>query len=264
MATFRDLIQNRKLKVGTCIGEFATSGLGQILKASGTQYVLLDMEHSGFSFETVKGLLRNLHDAGIATLLRPPSKETHHIARACDVGGQGILLPMLGSAVEAQAGVDAINYPPVGTRGCAFAIAHDDYQPQPVMDAINAANDKTCLVPLIETVDGVENCESIVAVPGVDAIWLGHFDLSASLGIPGEFDNPLFVEAVDHIMASANKAGVSVGRIAGSGAESKVLFDQGCDFICYLGDIWVFQKALKEGYQSITELISENAEAGRE
>ena len=73
MASFHELTQSRQLKLGTYIGEFATPGIGQILKASGCEYAFVDMEHSGFTFETVKAVLRNLHDAGIATAVRPPS-----------------------------------------------------------------------------------------------------------------------------------------------------------------------------------------------
>ena len=183
---FKQLTETRDLHLGTYIGEFATPGIGAILKAAGCDFAFLDMEHSGFSFETAKAVLRNLHDAGLATLLRPPSHATHHISRACDIGGQAICPPMMGTADQAQAVIDAINYPPKGTRGAAFAIAHDDYTPRGVADAIAYANARTSFVALIETAAGIENVEAIAALEGCDCLWIGHFDLSNSLGIPGQ------------------------------------------------------------------------------
>ncbi len=262
MATFREQTRNKNLKVGTYIGEFATSGIGRLLKAAGAEFAFVDMEHSGFSFETAKQVLRHLHDVGIATVLRPPSKSIHHLSRACDIGAQGVVLPMLGTVEEAKRGVDALNYPPKGTRGCAFGIAHDDYQPTPVMEAINAANDKTTFVALIETAEGVENCEAICTTEGVDCIWIGHFDLSASLGIPGEFNHPVFVNSVARIMNAAKANGTNVGRLVGSAEEGHALYADGCDFICYLGDIWLFHRALCEGFDAIRSGINATAKAG--
>lgn len=255
MTFFRSMTQTKSLKLGTYIGEFATPGIGHLLRNAGCEFVFFDMEHSGFSFETAKAALRTLHDAGIATVIRPPSQKYHHIARACDIGAQGICPPMMSTVEQAQATIDAINYPPNGKRGAAFGIAHDDYQPRSVADAIAYANGKTSFVALLETAEGVENCEAIAALDGCDCIWIGHFDLSNSLGIPGEFGNPLFKDSVARVMAAANAAGKSVGRLVGSVKEAKQLNEEGCDFICYLGDIWLFQTALRDGLNAVRDAI---------
>jgi 4-hydroxy-2-oxoheptanedioate aldolase len=99
--SFRDFTQHRDLKLGTLILEFVSPAIGKITKSAGRDFDMIDMEHTGFSFETVKTALRYAHDAGIASLVRPPSKRADHIARACDMGAQGVLPPMLGSAEEA-------------------------------------------------------------------------------------------------------------------------------------------------------------------
>lgn len=255
MADFRSLTRTKDLKLGTYVGEFATAGIGRILKGAGCEFVFFDMEHSGFSFETAKAMLRTLHDAGIATLIRPPSQQTHHLARACDIGAQGVVPPMLGTAEQARACIDAIKYPPLGRRGAAFGIAHDDYQPRSVADAIAAANAKTSFVALIETAEGVDNCEAIAATEGVDCLWVGHLDLSNSLGIPGAFDDPKFKNAVARIMAAAKANGKSVGRMPASPQEAKRLNGEGCDFICYSGDLWLYQKALGDGLSATRAAI---------
>lgn len=262
MAMFKELTRSRHLKVGTYIGEFATPGIAQILKVSGCEFAFVDMEHSGFSFETAKSLLRHLHDAGIATMVRPPSKTYHHLARACDIGAQGVIPPMLSSVEEALACIDAINYAPDGHRGCALGIAHDDYRPAAVLDALAAANQKISFAALIETAEGVENCADIAALDGVDCLWIGHFDLSTSLGIPGQFGDDRFVQAVAEVVAAAKKHKKSLGRLVGSPEEGEALFHQGFDLICYLGDVWLLQRALSDGLASIRSAVGESAIAG--
>lgn len=251
MTQFKDLTTTRDLNLGTYIGEFATPGIGAILKSAGSEFAFLDMEHSGFSFETAKAVLRALQDAGIATLLRPPSHATHHISRACDIGAQGICPPMMGTVEQAQAVIDAINYPPVGTRGAAFGIAHDDYVPRSVDDAIAHANAKTSFVALIETAQGVENVEAIAALPGCDCLWIGHFDLSNSLGIPGAFDDPLFTDATARVMAAGRAHGKSVGRLVPNLEGAAQCIAEGCDLICYSGDVWIYREALHQGFAAI-------------
>lgn len=251
MTQFRDLTQTRDIKLGTYIGEFATPGIGAILKSAGCDFAFFDMEHSGFSFGTAKAVLRSLHDAGLATMIRPPSDAGHHIARACDVGAQGVCPPMMGTPAQAQRVIDAINYPPHGTRGAAFAIAHDDYVGRPVGEAIAHANARTSFVALIETAEGVENVAEIAALDGTDALWIGHFDLSNSLGIPGGFDDPLFTGAVDRVMAAGKAHGKSVGRLVPNVAEARRCIAEGCDFICYSGDAWLYREALEQGFTAI-------------
>ena len=263
MATFAELLASKRLKVGTYIGEFATPGIGQMLKVAGCEFAFVDMEHSGFGFETVKALLRHLHDAGIATVLRPPSKADHHIARACDVGAQGLIPPMLETEAQAKTLARQIKYPPTGSRGAAFGIAHDDYLPRSVADVIAHANARTSAVALIETADGARNAGAIAAVDGIECLWIGHFDLSNSLGIPGGFEDDTFKDAVSAIMDAGTANGRSVGRLCGSPDEAANLFAQGCDFICYSGDVWLYTGALTQGVTAVRDRIGDAIAGGR-
>ncbi|HSM43185.1 MAG TPA: aldolase/citrate lyase family protein [Afifellaceae bacterium] len=262
MATFQELLSHKRLKVGTYIGEFATPGIGRILKAAGCEFAFVDMEHSGFNFETVKSLLRHLHDCGIASVVRPPSKAAHHVSRALDVGAQGVIPPMMETADEAETLVRQTKYPPHGTRGAAFAIAHDNYQPRPVKEVAAAANAQTTAVALIETAGGVANVDAIASVNGMDCLWLGHLDLSNSQGIPGEFDNPIFTDAVAAVMKAGTANGKSVGRLAGSLDESVRLFSEGCDLICYSGDVWLFTSALSQAVTAVRSQIGDAVAGG--
>jgi 2-keto-3-deoxy-L-rhamnonate aldolase RhmA len=236
----------RRLKVGHFVVEFATPGIGHILKSAGCDFVLFDMEHSGFGFETVKSAVRYFQAASLPAIIRVPSKDYHHLARACDMGAEGVMVPMVGSAAEARHVLDCIKYHPEGRRGVALQVAHDDYRPGPVKDKLAAANRRTTLFAQIETAEGVKNAERIAALPGVDCLWVGHFDLSVSLGIPGEFADPRFARAIDTVVAAARKHGKSLGRLVPSVEQGVLLNRQGFDFICYSGDVWVLHNALAE------------------
>ena len=249
--TLKAMVESRRLKAGHFIVEFATPGIGHILKSAGCDFVLFDMEHSGFGFETAKSAIRYFQAASLPAIIRVPSKEYHHIARACDMGAEGIMVPMVGSAAEAQHILNCMKYRPAGGRGVALQVAHDDYRPGPVKDKLAAANRRTTLFAQIETADGVKNAERIAALPGVDCLWVGHFDLSVSLGIPGEFDNPKFDKAIATVVAAARQHGKSLGRLVPTVEQGVELNRQGFDFICYSGDVWVLHNALAEALERL-------------
>src|SRR5207237_5037777 len=138
-------------KLGHFIVEFATPGIGHILKQAGCDFALFDLEHSGFGFETVKSAMRYFEAAGLPAIVRVPSKEYHHIARACDLGAEGIMIPMVGTAAEAKRIIDSIKYVPHGQRGVALQVAHDNYRAGPTKDKLEAANKRTTIFAQIET-----------------------------------------------------------------------------------------------------------------
>jgi 2-keto-3-deoxy-L-rhamnonate aldolase RhmA len=185
--------------------------------------------------------------------VRAPSKEYHHIARACDMGAEGIMLPMVGSVGEARHIIDSIKYTPVGKRGVALQVAHDRYRPGTVADKFAAANRTTTLFCQIETEEGVKNAEALAALPEVDCLWVGHFDLSVSLGVPGQFDSKTFRNAIDKVIAATEKHKKALGRLVPTVEQGIELYAQGFDFICYSGDVWVLHNALAEAIGRLRE-----------
>ena len=239
-------------KFGHFVVEFATPGIGHILKSAGCDFVLFDLEHSGFGYETVKSALRYFEAAQLPAIVRAPSREYHHIARACDMGAEGVMLPMVGSAKEARHILDCMKYTPDGKRGVALQVAHDRYRPGPVAEKFQAANARTTLFCQIETAEGVKNADALAAMDGVDCLWVGHFDLSVSLGIPGQFEHPTFLKAIDKVASATTKHKKGLGRLVPNvetGIEINKRWD--FDFICYSGDVWVLHNALAE---AVTQL----------
>ena len=242
----KELIGSKTPKFGHFIVEFATPGIGHILKSAGCDFVLFDLEHSGFGFETVKSAVRYFEAADLPVIIRAPSKDYHHVARAMDMGAEGLMLPMVGNEAEARQIVNSMKYTPDGCRGVALQVAHDRYRPGAVKDKFAAANRRSTLFCQIETAEGVENAEAIAAVPGVDCLWVGHFDLSVSLGVPGEFGSKTFSDAIARVVAAAAKDGKSLGRLTPTVEQGVELWGQGFDFICYSGDVWVLHDALAD------------------
>jgi len=246
------MARTKSPKFGHFIVEFATPGIGHIMKSAGCEFVLFDLEHSGFGFETVKSAVRYFEAAGVAMIVRAPSKEYHHIARSCDMGAEGIMLPMVGSAKEARHILDCMKYDPEGKRGVALGVAHDRYRPGAVMDKFKASNERTTLFCQIETAEGVKNADEMAAIDGVDCLWVGHFDLSSSLGVPGQFEHPTFLKAIDKVANATAKHGKSLGRLVPN-VETGLEYNNrwGFDFICYSGDVWVLHNALQDAVNQL-------------
>ena len=245
-AGLKAMAATRAPKFGHFVVEFATPGIGHILKSAGSDFVLFDLEHSGFGFETVKSTLRYFEAAQLPAIVRVPSREYHHIARAMDMGAEGLMLPMVGNVAEVRHIVDSMKYHPMGRRGVALQVAHDRYRPGKVADKFAAANQRTTLFCQIETAEGVENAEAMAAIDGVDCLWVGHFDLSVSLGVPGEFDHPKFTQAIGTTVAAAKKHNKALGRLVPTVEVGIDLNRQGFVFICYSGDVWVLHDALAD------------------
>lgn len=245
--TLKEMTRHGRVKIGTFVVEFNTPGIGQILKAAGCEFVLLDMEHSGFGIDTIKSMLRYMQSADLRVIVRPPSKEYHHAARVLDMGAEGVMFPMVGSPQQVRELLGYMKYPPKGARGVALQIAHDRYEGGPVMKKLTDANKKTTFVALIETREGVGNIEAIAAMRDVDLIWIGHFDLSADMGIAGQFDHPDFKAAVDRIIAACRRHNKSLGRLVPDAKTGAALFKEGFDFICHSGDVWMLQQVMKAG-----------------
>lgn len=250
-SSLRDMVGNRDLKSGTLVWEFATPGIGHLLAAGGSEYVFLDTEHSGLGIETLKSTLQYFKAASIPALVRVPGRSYESIARALDAGAEGLILPMVGSGEEAERIVACAKYAPRGTRGVALGIAHDDYTGGSVSEKLAQANRRTVIFALVETREGAENVEQIAAVDGIDGLWIGHLDLSTSLGIPGRFEHPDYVSAVERIAAAARRHGTSLGRMTESAEEGAELYARGFDFIAIGTDTQLYANALRTELETL-------------
>lgn len=244
-------IQQGGVSIGTMVFEFNTPGIARIAAEAGAEFIVFDMEHTGWSFETLKLLFATTHGTKSVPMVRVPATEYHFIARALDAGARGVMVPMVQTEAQAKKIVDCAKYPPVGHRGAAFGVAHDNYTSGDIVEKIASSNREGLILAQIETAQGVDNAEAIAAVEGIDVLWIGHFDLSNSLGIPGQFDNPRFKEAVQRVIAAANKHRKAAGYMAVDIPTGQRLLEQGFRILAYGGDVGLYQQALREGVTAL-------------
>jgi 2-dehydro-3-deoxyglucarate aldolase/4-hydroxy-2-oxoheptanedioate aldolase len=241
------------LSIGTMVFEFNTTGIGRLAAASGAEFVLFDMEHTGWSVETIRMLLATSVSANTVPLVRIPATDYQFVARVLDMGAMGIMVPMVQDAEQARNLVNFAKYPPVGHRGGAFGISHDNYEDGPAVDKMTSANDEILLIAQIETVSGLENVEQIAAVDGIDVLWIGQTDLSNSMGIPAQFEHPDFQAAVDRIVSVARAAGKAAGYMGMSLDECENLYQKGFRCLAYSGDLWLYQEILGESISALRQ-----------
>lgn len=241
---------------GTFGWEFLVPGLPQIVKAAGAEFLLMDMEHNGSDYETIKSQAAQCRGIDLVPMARVPTTQYQYISRALDVGCMGIMVPMVGSAEEARFIVSCTRYPPQGRRGAAFGFAHDDYLGGDVGETIRIANERTLVICLIETAQGIENIDEIAAVPGVDVLWLGHFDLTNFLGIPAQFDHPKYVKAIEKLIAAANKHKKILACMTANDAWSRDYWDKGFRLFAVGVDAHLLQGAIRAGLGTLNVLAA--------
>jgi 2-dehydro-3-deoxyglucarate aldolase len=239
---------------GTMAFEFFTPGLIPLLQAAGCDYVVLDMEHSGVSIETIKQQIACARGLEIAVWVRVPEIRYAPIARVLDAGADGIMVPMLETPEQARELVRAARYRPEGERGCAFGMAHDHYRAGDPEVVMRAANERITLIGLIETAKAIENCAAIMATPGLDVGWLGHYDLTNDLGITGQFDHPQFVSAAEVLAGACKAAGKTAASLDGSLDFLRAQAARGYRLLGYGQDIAVLRGAYAQGLTALRAL----------
>jgi 2-keto-3-deoxy-L-rhamnonate aldolase RhmA len=249
--TVKQKLADGGVSFGTMIFEFNTSGIGRICGEAGAEYVVFDMEHTAWSIETIRNLIATTRASSALPFVRVPATEYHLMSRPLDAGAMGLMIPMVETVEQAELIVRSAKYPPDGARGCAFGVSHDDYTGGDVFAKMKSANDEIFIMAQIETATGLENCEAIAAVEGIDCLWIGHFDLTASMGIAAQFEHPDFHAAVDRIVAACNAHGKAAGIMAGSVDIGKQWLQRGFRAVAYNGDLWIFQQALREGIDAL-------------
>jgi 2-keto-3-deoxy-L-rhamnonate aldolase RhmA len=241
--------------LGTSVFEFNSTGIGRIAAGAGAEFLFFDMEHTGWSLETIRMLIATTRAVEAVPIARPPANQYHLIAGLLDVGAMGIMVPMVETEDQARQIVQSARYPPLGRRGAAFGFAHDDYRAGEVAEKIRTANEEVLLIALIETATGVDNVEAIAAVEGIDVLWIGHFDLTNSLGIPAQFGHPRFAEAVDRVLSASRRSGKAAGMMASDVDHARALLERGFRCIAFSGDIFIYQQALAAGLAAIRAAI---------
>lgn len=233
-----------KVQLGTGFAQLRSQDVVRILAAAGFHWAFLDTEHGGFDLETIQDLCRIAAYAGLSPIVRVPDLQYALIARALDCGAEGIIFPRVESPELLAKAVSWIKFPPVGVRGFGLTPLHVDHEKVGIPQMIEHINANSFVVLQIETKLAVEIRDELLSVPGIDAVMVGPVDLSISLGVPGEFQHPLMVEAMEKIRDSCVAHGVAPGTQTRTLALAKFWKERGMRFLgCSSETGMLFEKA---------------------
>ncbi len=237
-------LREGRLQLGCSFAQLRSPAVATILGKAGLDWCYLDAEHGPFDFGMLQDLCRASIAAGMAPIVRVADVQYHLIARSLDCGAMGILLPRVESPEILARAASWTFFPPVGIRGYGFTQHNVDYEPVTIPQIIQHSNDNTMLVFQIETQAALDARDELISVPGVDAVMVGPADLSISLGIPGQFEHPKLIDAIDKIIETCQRRHVAPGIHIRSLHLAKFWRDRGMRFLSTGGDaLFLFDKA---------------------
>jgi 4-hydroxy-2-oxoheptanedioate aldolase len=232
-----------------CFSGLGSPAVVELLAQAGFDWLVIETEHNAVDLVQVEHMLRAVSGTDTIPLVRVPSHDPMHIQRALDIGAYGVVVPMVRTAAEAERIVRATRYPPVGSRSWgplrASAYTFDN------VDYMERANEEILVVLIVETREAVENLGAIAAVPGVDALFLGKWDMSLALGLnPIHLPFPEIDAIFDRMRCVCGSCGIGAGTGAGSPEELQALLAAGYTFLSYSTDYSLLANAARAGLRA--------------
>jgi len=204
-------LREGKLAIGLGLRQARTVDSAQMLKTCGFDWAFIDCEHNSMSVDTAAQIAAASLAVGITPIARVPSHEHYHASRLLDNGAQGVVVPHVDTAEQARRIAAFCRFPPLGHRSMGGGLQQIGFAPMPVAEAAREVNEETLVVVMIESPQGLEHCDAIAAVPGIDALLIGTNDLCFELGIPGQFHEPRVAEAYRKVIGACRKHGKYAG-----------------------------------------------------
>jgi 4-hydroxy-2-oxoheptanedioate aldolase len=214
-----------------CLVRYPDAGIVELLGYQGWDFLVFDGEHGTIQPRHCENMVRAAELRAVTPIIRVTTNQPPIILRFMDTGAQGLHVPWVCSAADAEMAVRSVKYHPRGIRGLANMRAADYGQTIPLSRYIEQANAETLTVIQIETADGVEHAREIAAVDGVDVIFVGATDLSHSLGVPAQFQHPTVLAAIQRLADVANRSNVALGAIASDAQTAREWIDRGARYI---------------------------------
>jgi 2-keto-3-deoxy-L-rhamnonate aldolase RhmA len=201
-------LKGKQLSIGTWI-TIPHQAIIEILSSAGFDWMVLDLEHAAIDYQAMMNLIGHIQGNGMEALVRVSKNEEVVIKKAMDAGANGVIVPMVKNAAEAKDAVDYVKYPPHGKRGVGLSRAQqygfgfDSYK--------KWLQDSCVVIVQVEHIESVYNLEAILKVEGIDGIIVGPYDLSASMGMPGDFENPKVLDAIKEVITIASNLNKPLG-----------------------------------------------------
>lgn len=233
-----------KVQLGTNFSHLATPEVVRLLVAAGFKWAFVDLEHGVFNPETLWQICKTSQLVGFTPILRVTSLEYDLVARCLDLGAHGIIFPRVEDPKLLEDAVSWTKFPPVGQRGFGLIGPHVDYEKVTIPQVIEQMNREVLVVLQIETKKAFEAREELLSVPGIDVVMVGPADLSISLGVPGDFQHPKMVEAMEAIRDSCVKRGIFPGTQTRTLELAKFWKERGMKFLgCSTEAAMMFDRA---------------------
>jgi 4-hydroxy-2-oxoheptanedioate aldolase len=206
-------------------------------------FVIIDTEHGPISIQNVQNMIRAAESVNITPVVRVSDNDEAIILRALDIGAQGIQIPQINSKSETIRAVKSVKYSPQGERGVCRYVRAANYSSMDKFEYFKSANDETMIIAHIEGVEGINNLDEILSVPGIDVIFIGPYDLSQSLGVPGEVNHSLVTKKMKEVVLKCKKNKVSVGTFADDIKTAKFWVSLGVQYMAFSVDVGILYSA---------------------
>lgn len=238
-----------------CFLGMGSPNVAELMSHSGFDFIVIEMEHNGVDMAEVQHMLMAINGTDAIPIVRLPSDDQVFVQRSLDIGALGILVPLLRTAEQAEAVVRASRYPPAGVRG--FGPLRASHYTIDYPDYLGRANDNMLVAFLLETREAMENLEEITQVPGVDALYLGLWDLYLSYGVsPLQMPNPEMEKLVERAIEVCAANGVALGIGNGSPEDLVHSLDRGLTFLGYGPDFVLLTSAARVGVEAFRGAVA--------
>ncbi|MCW5980486.1 MAG: hypothetical protein KIT09_20565 [Bryobacteraceae bacterium] len=251
----KQVLAEGRIPVGHMVWEFGTRGMAKILESAGLDFAIVDMEHSCIEMDRVADLMAWFKATPMAPFVRVPQGMYHFIARVMDAGALGVMVANVETPEQARSVVEAMKYAPLGKRGVGLGTSHTDFVVPDPVTYFEESNRNTTFICQIESPIGVANLDSIAATEGVDILWVGHFDLSQAMGIPGQFHHSRFLDALKRVIEAARAHGRYAGIQPGSLEQAEEWLETGFNVISWSADAAIYRKALASEVAALRERL---------
>ena len=250
--SLKQKLKNNELTIGSWIMMGNPMSV-EVMALAGFEWLVIDIEHTSIDLQTAENLIRTIQSKNIKALVRVSKNEEVVIKRILDMGADGIIVPMVSSKEDAIQAVEYAKYPPIGKRGVGlyrasgYGTTFEEYK--------RWVNEELVIIAQIEHIDAVNNIDEIINVEGIDGTIIGPYDLSGSMGYPGEFEREDVKESVQKVLdkckAKDFPSGFHVVDTDPSKLKEKI--DQGCTFLAYGIDYFFMRDAAMNGMKELKE-----------
>lgn len=230
--------------LGTLVG-IPSPYLIQVTGAAGFDFVIIDAEHGSLGIESIESMLIAAENAGIVPIIRVAASEQATIVKSLDAGARGIQIPLINNKTEGMKAIQCSKFPPSGRRGLLLSSRAAKFGKIHPEQYIKNGNDEVLIIFQIETAEGVQNLESILALQEVDMIFIGPVDLSQALGEPGNLNSKAVLETMEVVFSQSKAAGKFTGTYVTNPKDARKWIERGVDYLC-TGASSIFLKACEE------------------